>query len=71
MTPDYSSRFRTRPGITGLAQVSGYRGEITSHEDLIRRIEHDLAYIENWSLRADFGVLLRTLKVGAFHPTAY
>ncbi|WP_210527300.1 exopolysaccharide biosynthesis polyprenyl glycosylphosphotransferase [Rubellimicrobium arenae] len=56
----YAARHRVRPGITGWAQISGWRGEIDDPEALRRRVEHDLYYIENWSLRMDFYVLLMT-----------
>ena len=71
LVPGYLDRFQTRPGITGLAQVNGFRGEITSSEALARRIDYDLHYIETWSLRQDLNLLWRTLSVGAFHPAAY
>jgi len=50
-----------RPGITGLAQVSGYRGSTTAPLSAIERLDHDLRYIENWSLRADLRIIARTL----------
>jgi len=56
----YSARHRLPPGITGWAQVNGYRGEVCDPESLRRRVEHDLDYIENWSLWRDFVILLRT-----------
>lgn len=56
----YHLRHRVRPGMTGLAQVEGCRGPIRSPEHLARRLELDLAYIRDWSLRRDLAILLRT-----------
>jgi Undecaprenyl-phosphate glucose phosphotransferase len=56
----YSGRHRVPPGITGWAQIHGWRGEVNDPEDLRRRFEHDLYYIENWSLWLDLKILLRT-----------
>ena len=56
----YSARHRLPPGITGWAQVHGLRGEIDSPESLRARVDHDLYYIENWSLWFDIAILLRT-----------
>src|SRR6266511_678484 len=44
----YGSRHRVKPGITGWAQVNGWRGETDSEEKIIKRVEHDLFYIEKW-----------------------
>ena len=57
---DYAARHRMRPGITGWAQVAGWRGEIDDPEKLRRRVEHDLYYIENWSIWLDLYVLALT-----------
>ena len=56
----YFARHRVRPGITGWAQVNGWRGETDTPEKLQRRVEHDLHYIENWSLLFDLYILLKT-----------
>ena len=56
----YFARHRVRPGITGWAQVNGWRGETDTAEKLQRRIEHDLYYIENWSIFFDMYILLIT-----------
>jgi putative colanic acid biosysnthesis UDP-glucose lipid carrier transferase len=71
LVPDYKDRFRARPGITGLAQVNGLRGEIRAMEDMVRRIELDNLYIENWSIWRDLGILVKTLVVLPFHRNAY
>jgi lipopolysaccharide/colanic/teichoic acid biosynthesis glycosyltransferase len=54
--PHYLPRHLVKPGLTGWAQVNGLRGE----GDLVRRIQHDIAYIENWSLLGDVQILLLT-----------
>ena len=57
----YAARHKVKPGITGWAQVSGWRGETDTEDKLIKRLEHDLHYIENWSLWFDFYILFRTI----------
>jgi Undecaprenyl-phosphate glucose phosphotransferase len=56
----YFARHRVKPGITGWAQVSGWRGETDTHEKIQRRVEHDLYYIENWSVPFDLYILAKT-----------
>jgi len=56
----YSARHRLPPGITGWAQINGWRGEVRDPESLRARFDHDLYYIENWSLWLDLKILLRT-----------
>ncbi len=56
----YSGRHRVPPGITGWAQINGWRGEIDDPEKLRKRFEHDLYYIENWSLWFDLRILFLT-----------
>lgn len=56
----YSARHRLPPGITGWAQIHGWRGEIDDPDKLRERFAHDLFYIENWSLWLDFLILMRT-----------
>jgi Undecaprenyl-phosphate glucose phosphotransferase len=58
---EYPIRHRVKPGITGWAQVNGWRGETTTIEQIQRRVEHDLYYIENWSLTFDLLILGRTV----------
>lgn len=58
---EYPIRHRVKPGITGWAQVNGWRGETTRIEQIQRRVEHDLYYIENWSVSFDFIILFRTI----------
>jgi Undecaprenyl-phosphate glucose phosphotransferase len=56
----YSGRHRVPPGVTGWAQVNGWRGEVSDPAMLRQRFEHDLYYIENWSIWLDLKILLRT-----------
>ena len=58
---DYPIRHRVKPGMTGWAQVNGWRGETTTIEQIQRRVEHDLYYIDNWSLTFDLLILGRTV----------
>jgi Undecaprenyl-phosphate glucose phosphotransferase len=60
---DYWIRHRMKPGITGWAQVNGWRGETTRIEQIRRRVEHDVYYIENWSPAFDFIILARTIFI--------
>jgi putative colanic acid biosynthesis UDP-glucose lipid carrier transferase len=60
---DYFARHNIKPGITGLAQVRGYRGETRDIEQMIQRVESDIEYINNWSLALDLSILLRTTMV--------
>ena len=61
--PVYASRHRVKPGITGWAQVNGYRGALDSVDKIVHRVNHDLYYIENWSLRFDLKILWRTARL--------
>jgi putative colanic acid biosynthesis UDP-glucose lipid carrier transferase len=57
----YMMRHYVKPGITGLAQVRGFRGEIESDEDMINRIKYDVFYIENWSVILDIKIIVQTV----------
>jgi putative colanic acid biosynthesis UDP-glucose lipid carrier transferase len=59
----YMIRHKVRPGITGLAQVMGFRGETDTVEKMKARIEHDLSYLRNWSLLLDLQIILKTVVV--------
>ncbi|WP_137044783.1 sugar transferase [Pseudolabrys sp. FHR47] len=61
LTPYYFQRHMMRPGITGLAQVSGFRGETTVALPAIERLDYDLRYIATWSLWLDIKIILRTV----------
>ena len=69
VTARYPLRHRVRPGMTGLAQVRGWRGQTDTKEKLLRRLDCDLEYIATWSLGTDFLILLRT--VAALWRNAY
>ncbi len=58
---DYLKRHTVKPGITGLAQISGYRGEIKKKSDIKNRIRLDIFYIENWSFLLDIKIILKTV----------
>jgi Undecaprenyl-phosphate glucose phosphotransferase len=67
----YMYRHSTKPGITGLAQVNGYRGETPKLEDMKNRIKYDIEYINNWSLASDMKILLKTISVVVSAKNAY
>ena len=65
--PRYMIKHQVRPGLTGWAQVNGYRGDTS----ITKRIEHDLYYIENWSLGFDFKIMFLTIFKGFINKNAY
>ncbi|MFP6850376.1 MAG: undecaprenyl-phosphate glucose phosphotransferase [Pseudomonas sp.] len=67
----YSARHRVKPGITGWAQVNGYRGETDTLEKIEKRVEYDLEYIERWSVWFDLYILFRTIPALLFTREAY
>lgn len=67
----YLGRHRVKPGITGWAQVNGYRGETDTPEKMRMRVQYDLYYIDNWSLSLDLKILLMTVFVGFVNRNAY
>jgi Undecaprenyl-phosphate glucose phosphotransferase len=68
----YFARHKVKPGITGWAQVNGWRGETDTREKLEKRVEHDLYYIENWSIFLDLQVLAMTpLALVTHNENAY
>ena len=64
--PGYMLRHKVKAGLTGWAQIHGWRGNTSLHE----RIEHDIYYIQNWSLELDLRILLLTFARGFFHRNA-
>lgn len=62
LSDDYWSRHRVKPGITGWAQILGYRGETKCDDDIIGRVQNDIRYIENWSIWLDLYIILRTVE---------
>ena len=71
LASEYFSRHRVKPGITGWAQIQGFRGEIDDPEKIRRRVEADLYYIDNWSLYLDLKILFITPFVAFFGENAY
>ena len=67
----YNGRNQMKPGITGWAQINGYRGETRDLEAMEQRVEHDLWYIRNWSPWLDIKIILMTPIYGLFHRNAY
>ena len=68
----YRVRAFIKPGITGIAQVSGYRGEARTDSEILERVKRDIAYVENWSLWRDFVIVFKTLpQVIKPHDTAF
>jgi len=59
----YAARHRVKPGITGWAQVNGWRGETDTIDKIQKRVEHDLYYIDNWSVWLDFLIIAKTVMV--------
>ena len=54
-------RHNVKPGITGLAQIKGFRGEVKQDEDIVNRVKYDIFYIENWSILLDLNIIFRTI----------
>jgi len=67
----YMVRHKVKPGITGWAQINGYRGETDTLEKMRKRIEHDLDYLRHWSLRFDLSIIAKTILVVIRDRNAY
>ncbi|MCH8179190.1 MAG: undecaprenyl-phosphate glucose phosphotransferase [Proteobacteria bacterium] len=67
----YMVRHKVRPGITGWAQVNGYRGETETLDKMQARVEFDLEYLRNWSLALDLQIIIRTIRLMLFDRNAY
>jgi len=67
----YAARHRMKPGITGLAQVNGYRGLVDTMEKAEGRLAYDLQYVETWSIASDLGILARTVSKGFTGDSAF
>ena len=65
--PRYMVKHQVRPGLTGWAQINGYRGDTS----IRKRIEYDLYYIENWSMMFDFRIIIGTIRYGIVNKNAY
>lgn len=70
-TQKYAARHRVKPGMTGWAQVNGWRGETDTDEKLLKRVEFDLFYIDNWSVAFDLYIMARTVAAVLFPKSAY
>jgi Undecaprenyl-phosphate glucose phosphotransferase len=68
---DYARRHRVKPGITGLAQVCGCRGEMVTEEQVMRRVRFDIEYIERWSMWLDLKILFLTLRREIYSRNAF
>jgi putative colanic acid biosynthesis UDP-glucose lipid carrier transferase len=68
---DYMQRHRVKPGITGWAQVNGLRGETDTVDKMASRVEHDLQYMQNWSLLLDLRIIITTVLKGFLGRNAY
>lgn len=68
---NYAKRHRVKPGITGWAQINGWRGETDTEEKILKRVEYDLSYVENWSLTLDIKIILKTIFLGFVGKNAY
>jgi lipopolysaccharide/colanic/teichoic acid biosynthesis glycosyltransferase len=64
----YRKRHLVKPGITGLAQMKGYRGEITHPSDILRRVRYDMHYVARWSLWLDVRIIVGTIRQIFFPP---
>jgi putative colanic acid biosysnthesis UDP-glucose lipid carrier transferase len=71
LIPTYAARFRARPGLTGYAQVNGFRGEIRDTRGMCDRVAADNSYIEEWSRSLDLAILARTVPLIFRDPRAY
>jgi len=71
LVDDYMRRHKVKPGITGWAQINGWRGETDTLEKMRKRVEYDLYYIENWSLWFDLRIILLTVFKGFVNKNAY
>jgi len=71
LVASYAFRHHVKPGITGWAQVNGFRGETQTTEAMASRVEYDLWYINHWSLWLDLKILLKTMMLVYRQPAAY
>ena len=71
LVPGYMLRHKVKPGITGLAQINGWRGETETLEKMEKRIEFDLEYLRQWTLLLDLKIMAKTLLLGSWRTNAY
>jgi exopolysaccharide biosynthesis polyprenyl glycosylphosphotransferase len=67
----YARRHNVKPGITGWAQIHGFRGETDTDDKMQNRVEYDLHYIDNWSLGLDLQIMIRTVLSSTSYRNAY
>ncbi|ALG67530.1 undecaprenyl-phosphate glucose phosphotransferase [Beggiatoa leptomitoformis] len=71
LIPRYMLRHKVKPGITGWAQINGWRGETDTLEKMAKRVEYDLEYIRNWSVWLDLEIIFATIYKGFLNKNAY
>nr|WP_050569379.1 undecaprenyl-phosphate glucose phosphotransferase [Dickeya sp. CFBP 2040] len=71
LVENYMIRHKVKPGISGLAQVNGYRGEVDTLDKMEKRVYYDIAYIQSWSLWLDIKIIFRTIFKGFIGENAY
>jgi putative colanic acid biosynthesis UDP-glucose lipid carrier transferase len=71
VVPGYMLRHKVKPGITGLAQVCGFRGETDTLDKIEKRVEYDLEYLQQWSFLLDLKILAQTFLKSAWRTNAY
>lgn len=71
LLPYYGQRFAVRPGLTGLAQVKGFRGEIRQLDCMAQRVDADVEYVKSWSIRSDIVILFQTIPLILRRVNAY
>lgn len=71
LVDNYMVRHKIKPGITGLAQINGYRGETDTLNKMEKRVEYDIKYLQNWSLTLDIKIIFLTVFKGFVSDTAY
>ncbi len=71
LVPGYMLRHKVKPGITGLAQINGFRGETDTMDKIESRLKYDIAYIRSWSLWNDIKILFITVLSGSWRTNAY
>ncbi|GEK14490.1 undecaprenyl-phosphate glucose phosphotransferase [Aliivibrio fischeri] len=71
LVDNYMIRHKIKPGITGLAQINGYRGETDTLDKMEKRVEYDIKYLQNWSLPMDLKIIFLTVFKGFVSDTAY
>lgn len=71
LVDNYMIRHKIKPGITGWAQINGYRGETETVDKMEKRIQYDIQYMQNWSLWLDIKIIFMTVFKGFVSETAY